>query len=103
MAHLPRLLITLGDVSGIGPEIVARAWPQLLPLCRPTVVGDPGWLQRGLQLVDGQAKVIPITDLKRADPAPDRIPCLLATEQDLSSVQPGTVTAAAGRAAYDFL
>ena len=24
----PRLLITLGDVAGIGPEIVARAWPR---------------------------------------------------------------------------
>ena len=23
----PRLLITLGDVAGIGPEIVAKAWP----------------------------------------------------------------------------
>jgi 4-hydroxythreonine-4-phosphate dehydrogenase len=39
---LPRLLITLGDVAGIGPEIVARAWPQLFLHCRPLVVGDPG-------------------------------------------------------------
>ena len=42
---LPRLLITLGDVAGIGPEIIARGWPDLLPLCRPVVVGDPGWLR----------------------------------------------------------
>ena len=52
-AVLPRLLITLGDVAGIGPEIVARAWPQLFAHCRPVVVGDPGWLRRGLDLVGG--------------------------------------------------
>ena len=52
-ATLPRLLITLGDVAGIGPEIVARAWPRLLDLCRPTVVGDPHWLRRALDLVAG--------------------------------------------------
>ena len=38
--ELPRLLITLGDVAGVGPEIVVRGWPQLLPLCRPVVCGD---------------------------------------------------------------
>src|SRR5262249_12125606 len=31
---MPRLLITLGDVAGVGPEIVARAWPTLVELCR---------------------------------------------------------------------
>ena len=46
MSPLPRLLITLGDVAGIGPEIVARAWPHLPALCRPVVVGDPLWLER---------------------------------------------------------
>ena len=46
----PRLLITLGDVAGIGPEIVARAWPQLVRMARPVVVGDPGWVERGLRL-----------------------------------------------------
>ena len=26
---LPKLAITLGDVAGIGPEIVVKAWPRL--------------------------------------------------------------------------
>ena len=57
----PRLLITLGDVAGIGPEIVAKAWRDLLPLCRPVVVGDPEWVARGLTLagISAQAKLSP--------------------------------------------
>jgi 4-hydroxythreonine-4-phosphate dehydrogenase len=74
----PRLLITLGDVAGIGPEIVAKAWPYLTAHCRPTVVGDPARLPPG-------------------------IPCVNPSSADLAMVPVGTVTAVAGRAAYDWL
>ncbi|OAI48091.1 hypothetical protein AYO44_01385 [Planctomycetaceae bacterium SCGC AG-212-F19] len=103
MSSAPRLLITLGDVAGIGPEIVARAWPELPALCRPVVVGDPEWLRRGADLVGSSAKVQLVRHVEEAEPTLDRIPCLPGTAQDLSGVQPGTVTAAGGRAAYDFL
>src|SRR5262245_55620232 len=94
----PRLLLTLGDVAGIGPEIVARAWPDLLPLCRPVVVGDPLWLRRGLALVGSSAVIAPAD----SEPTAAAVPCLAATEVGLSEVVPGRVSAAAGRAAYDF-
>jgi 4-hydroxythreonine-4-phosphate dehydrogenase len=103
MPDTPRLLITMGDVAGIGPEIIARAWPDLLALGRPVVVGDPGWLARGLKLVGRDAAVQPVTRPADADPAPGRVPCLAATGQDLRTVRAGEVSAAAGRAAYDFL
>ncbi len=99
----PRLLFTLGDVAGVGPEIIARAWPQLHTLCRPVVVGDPDWLRRALRLTGVPAHVEPIRDLEQAQPTPDVLPCLLATDADLSGVVPARVSAAAGRAAYDFL
>src|SRR5438309_2044335 len=75
---LPRLLITLGDVAGIGPEVVAKAWPKLAPLCDPVVVGDPRFLPAG-------------------------VACVNPSGMDLSGVRPGEVSAAAGRAAYDWL
>lgn len=74
----PRLLITLGDVAGIGPEIVATAWPKLLEYCTPTVVGDPGRMPAG-------------------------VPCVNPSNADLSRVKLGEVSAEAGRAAYDWL
>jgi 4-hydroxythreonine-4-phosphate dehydrogenase len=100
---LPRLLITLGDVAGIGPEIVARAWPDLLPLCRPIIVGDPAWVRRGLESIGSPARVQVIAHPREVEPSADMLPCLCGSEQDLSRVQPGRVYAAAGRAAYDFL
>jgi 4-hydroxythreonine-4-phosphate dehydrogenase len=103
MTKRPCLLITQGDVAGIGPEIIARSWPDLLPWCRPVVVGDPGWLRRALDLVGSRAAVREIRGPADADATPEQIPCIAASTQDLSAIVPGRVSAAAGRAAYDFL
>ena len=103
MATRPRLLITLGDVAGIGPEVVVKAWIALQELCRPTVVGDVEWLRRATAFTHHALEVVPIDRLGAVDPAPSRIPCLRGTTQDLREVVTGKVSAAAGRAAYDFL
>jgi 4-hydroxythreonine-4-phosphate dehydrogenase len=100
---LSRLLLTQGDVAGIGPEIIARAWPDLLPLCRPVVVGDPAWMRRALELVGSPARVQVVEYTDEARPAVDMVPCLPGSAQDLGRVEIGRVSAAAGRAAYDFL
>ena len=42
----PRLLITMGDVAGIGPEVIAGAWGSISAYADATVVGDPGWMRR---------------------------------------------------------
>ncbi len=103
MTKLPRLLITMGDVAGIGPEIIARAWPELKALCRPTVIGDVGWLQWALNLVGSHARVCPIRDPADLEPATELVPCIVGSDQQLSQAVPGQVSAAAGKAAYDFL
>jgi 4-hydroxythreonine-4-phosphate dehydrogenase len=100
---MKRLLITMGDVAGIGPEIITRAWPELLTIGTPVVVGEPGSLRRALDLVGSSAKVQQINHATQARPAATVVPCLAATEQDLGGIRPGVVSAAAGRAAYDFL
>src|SRR5262245_27005823 len=100
---MPRILLTMGDVAGIGPEIIAKAWPQLQEQCRPIVVGDPDWLECGLSPASISAKIQKINRPEEAEPNVSQIPCLNATKQDLSRVKTGQVCAEAGRAAYDFL
>src|SRR6516165_9199694 len=100
---VPRLLITMGDVAGIGPEIIAKAWLELLTLCRPVVVGDAAWLRRAIELAKTPVRVAAIRRVDEREPNSDVIPCLVASEQDLSSVEEGKVNAAAGQAAYDYL
>jgi 4-hydroxythreonine-4-phosphate dehydrogenase len=99
----PRLLVTMGDVAGVGPEIIARCWPDLNTVCRPVVVGDPTWLRRAADLVRVPVEVRAVRHPADVEPAADLAPCARATEQDLAAVVPGQVSAAAGRAAYDFL
>ena len=103
MKQTPRLLLTMGDVAGVGPEVIARAWPELISFCRPVVVGDPGWMQRALRLVSSPAKVQPIREMNEAEASAELIPCLQATAVDLSGVEPAKVSRAAGQAAYDWL
>lgn len=93
----------MGDVAGIGPEIIARGWPMLLEYGQPVVVGDVDWLRRALQATGQSAQVESIRDLSAAHPTREQIPCLAGSDQDLSAVPVGRVTAAGGRAAYDFL
>lgn len=99
----PRLLLTMGDVAGIGPEVIAAAWPDLLTICSPIVVGDPGWLEKAFQLRHRNVRTEAIERLAQATPTVELAPCLLATDADLTKVAPGKVSAAAGRAAYEFL
>ncbi len=75
---LPKLLITMGDCAGIGPEIIAEAWPALAAHCQPVVIGDPAKLPPGIACVDPSAA-------------------------DLSGVHLGRISAQAGQAAYDWL
>jgi 4-hydroxythreonine-4-phosphate dehydrogenase len=103
MSRKARLLITLGDVAGIGSEVLVKAWPELVAMGEPVVVGDPGWLRRALTFAGRPGDVVAIDDPQKAKPSPERIPCIRGTGQDLEQVEQGKVSAAAGRAAYDFL
>jgi 4-hydroxythreonine-4-phosphate dehydrogenase len=100
---LPRLLITMGDVAGVGPEIIAGAWTRLLSICQPIVIGDPHWLNWAVQSRGLNAKVEAIEAPAVGQPATDRLPCMPASTVELRHVVSGTVSGEAGRAAYDFL
>jgi 4-hydroxythreonine-4-phosphate dehydrogenase len=105
----PIVALTMGDVAGIGPEVIAKGWgdPRLHNLARPLVVGDAGVLRRAVELVGGRAEVQQIDDPERAEASPGLIPCLASASTmergDLTGVTPGALDPRAGRAAYEFL
>ena len=108
--HRPTVALTLGDIAGIGPEVVALAWalPTLHDLARPFVVGDATILRRAVDRV-GAAAWIEVRTIARpgdARPTPGLIPCLELDQVaplDLASVAPGTIDLRAGAAAAAFL
>ena len=100
------LAITLGDPAGIGPEVIIKALghADVYEQCRPLVLGDQRILARAMGWITGpglafdvvtapsqgqyRAGLITLLDLQNADPA---------------AIQPGRVSAAAGRAAVEYV
>lgn len=102
---LPRIALTLGDVAGIGPEIVARAVAddRLRRCCRPVVVGDPGVFRRAMSLAGTPFELQTAATLNEIDWNSSRIPCWNPSTVDVTSVPDARIDARAGRAAYDYL
>jgi 4-hydroxythreonine-4-phosphate dehydrogenase len=103
--HKPLIAITMGDPAGVGPETIVGAWsdPALHACCRPLAVGHPEILRRAARLLGSNAQVEVIDAPQDAQPAPDRIPCLRTGSDDVLDLQPGTIDARGGQAAYDAL
>ena len=101
----PLVALTMGDVAGVGPEVIARAWDEggVQSLARPFVVGSRAVLTKAIDLAKTEARIQPIDRPEDADPSRGVIPCLEGSAQDLAGVAPGRVDARAGRAAFDFL
>lgn len=102
---MPRIALTLGDVSGIGPEVVARALEdeRLRKCCRPVVIGHPAVLLRAQKLIGSRIEVTPVDSLSCIDWTSPMIWCWNPSDDLAAQVESGRIDAAAGRAAYDYL
>jgi len=93
----------MGDPAGVGPEIIAGAWPQpeIHELCLPLVVGRPEILRRAVALRRVDAEVVEIASPEEAKPSRRVIPCLACGSADVLEVPPGTLDARSGHAAFE--
>ncbi|OCP38504.1 4-hydroxythreonine-4-phosphate dehydrogenase PdxA [Ensifer sp. LC163] len=101
MNHAERpIAITMGDPSGIGPEIIAKALRNRENNRRCFVVGDPLIMRHALAEIDATTRLNPVQDLQAAVFA-DGIVNLIASSS-LDALPPvGTVNRVSGKAAYD--
>lgn len=105
MSEQPIIAITMGDPTGVGPEITAKALArdEVWDCCRPIVVGDAGVLAKAIALVAVPLAPHPIAELTEARfdlSAPD---VLDLHNTDLSMLEPGKVSPVAGRASVDYV
>jgi 4-hydroxythreonine-4-phosphate dehydrogenase len=97
----PRIAITMGDPSGIGPEVIMKALadPAVPALCRPLVIGDAGRLRQAGTLVGTRLAVVALADPEAAPDNQDVVACI-----DLALVPPdhpfGRMSALSGEVAY---
>ncbi|MEK6259078.1 MAG: 4-hydroxythreonine-4-phosphate dehydrogenase PdxA [Planctomycetota bacterium] len=101
----PRIALTLGDVAGIGPEVVARSLldERLAACCQPIVVGNPDVLRRALALIGSCMTVREVSSLAASGDATNDLVCWNPSNGDAAAVPVGRIDARAGRAAYDYL
>jgi 4-hydroxythreonine-4-phosphate dehydrogenase len=106
----PLVAMTMGDVAGIGPEVIVRGWEdtRLHSLARPMVIGKIEFLQRAIDLVSrGRMTIQRIEGPEEACPSRGTIPCLPVRFQEsfgeLASVTPGSVDPRSGQASYHYL
>ena len=85
---LPIVGITMGDPTGIGPEVIVKALNREEPfqVCRPVVLGDPGVLQRTIGSLGLPATVEVFEKIPRGDYRPGNI-----FLHPLSGFEPGSL------------
>jgi 4-hydroxythreonine-4-phosphate dehydrogenase len=93
------LAITMGDPSGIGPEIVAKTILARSDLRQNIIVGDPAVLAKAIARLGGGLCLNEIDTV--ADAKPEGFLNVLASSRVETPPPLGTVSAASGRMAYD--
>jgi 4-hydroxythreonine-4-phosphate dehydrogenase len=96
------LAITMGDPSGVGPEIIAKLYADPTPFPTTLVLGDEGMIKRAIQLLG-----LPLT--VRVIDAPEDFQSITGTINLIScshlpdDLPFGQLDARAGQAAYDYI
>lgn len=110
MDRLPIVGITIGDVAGIGPEVVAKALarPEIYEVCRPLVIGDRRVLETprfAAGIPDLTAVAMDARNERTLDDLMPRagVPLLDLHNLDPASIALGHVSAEAGRAAVEYV
>ncbi|RKK03780.1 4-hydroxythreonine-4-phosphate dehydrogenase PdxA [Pseudoroseomonas wenyumeiae] len=100
----PIIAITMGDASGVGPEIIMKALarPEVHALCRPLVVGDAARLREAGAILRTALDVAALASPAEARFAPGRVDCI-----DLGLIPPGhpfgQLSPLSGEAAYRYI
>src|ERR1700712_2282885 len=103
---VPTLALTLGDVAGIGPEIVAKTLllhDDLRERARPVVVGDEASMRRGMAACGFDQDALVLIDDPRAATNDSNTIELVQSGPSLEDVAYGALDPAAGDGAYRFV
>ncbi len=108
----PVVGITLGDVAGVGPEIIVKALqdPAIYEKCAPLVIGDGDVVNRAVELLpraqDGAGTPLEVNLVSRVADArfqPGTVDVFEVKNIDLERLEFGQVSAMAGKAAFEYV
>lgn len=102
----PILGITMGDPGGIGPEIACKALNELeiYKICRPLVIGDAKIMENATKFCKlSNLKINAVHDPKQGKYEHGTIDVFDLANLPLAELQHKTVTAAQGKASYEYV
>lgn len=104
MSNLPVVGITIGEASGIGPEILVKALTdkKIKEVCRPLAIGDAKVIQRAKEQFKVDVEFKAISHPREADWQSGVINLIDLDNIPLSALIPGRHSAVTGRAMLDY-
>ena len=101
----PLLGITMGDPGGVGPEVCVKALalPEIYKICRPLIIGDGGVIEDAVRFCGLELVANRCASEKDGKFVPGTVDVLDLKNLPLSELQYKTVTAAQGRASFEYV
>lgn len=105
MQYKPITAITMGDPSGIGPEICVGTMlePEIHQICRPFIIGSIAILERASKVLNKELKYHKISDPSEANYEFGIVDVLETGDYDTDSIVWGEVQELSGRMSVDFI
>lgn len=103
MTTRPIIGISMGDPSGIGPEIAVKALArkETYEICRPLIVGDANAVKDALRITGLDLTINPIAAVKDARFRFGTLDVFDLNNVDMAKLQYGRVSAMSGHAAFE--
>lgn len=101
----PVIAVTMGDPSGIGPEIIAAALadPDLSLICRPLILGDLGALERAVAVTGLPLTIRTVQETGPLKTEPGVLYLKVLSRLSASSMEYGRPSAAGGDASFNYI
>ncbi|NIM03036.1 hypothetical protein GTN66_02645, partial [bacterium] len=106
----PKIVITMGDCAGVGPEVIVKAlsMPDIYKICQPIVVGDAKVLASILESSKGawskgELRLNPIKDIRKAKFNYGVIDLFDLGNIDMDRLKPGRVDPMCGKATFEYI
>jgi 4-hydroxythreonine-4-phosphate dehydrogenase len=105
MSARPVLGVTMGDPAGVGPEIIAKAAaePAVRAAARPVVIGSATTMEEAVAVAGVALAVHRVAHVRECRWADGTLEVLDLGNVDLRVTPRAAVSAAAGRAAYEYI
>jgi 4-hydroxythreonine-4-phosphate dehydrogenase len=103
MSDRPIIALTLGDPSGIGPEVTAKALahPDVLASCHPLIIGNTQLLNKTIKDLGLTFEITPVSSA--AEAKENTVSILDSGNLNAEDIVAGHISAAAGKASVEWI